>query len=114
MYGLPNYNEIDPTIFLAVTYSILFGYEVSDVELTYNLYKKDLSDYNDMKRDVERNEEINNGIKERSDKFNKTIDTILLKNKIIRREDFAKQLTEIKDNLDFFKKHYLYIIIYFK
>ena len=88
-----------------ISYFILFGYEVSDVELTYNLYKKDLSDYNDMKRDVERNEEINKGIKERSDEFNKTIDTILLKNKIIRREDFAKQLTEIKDNLDFFKKY---------
>lgn len=88
-----------------ISYFILFGYELSDVELTYNLYKKDLSDYNDMKRDVERNEEINKGIKERSDEFNKTIDTILLKNKIIRREDFAKQLTEIKDNLDFFKKY---------
>lgn len=88
-----------------ISYFILFGYEVSDVELTYNLYKKDLSDYNDMKRDVERNEEINKGIKKRSDEFNKTIDTILLKNKIIRREDFAKQLTEIKDNLDFFKKY---------
>jgi DNA repair exonuclease SbcCD ATPase subunit len=88
-----------------ISYFILFGYEVSDVELTYNLYKKDLSDYNDMKRDVERNEIINNGIKESSDELNKTIDTILLKNKIIRRGDFAKQLTEIKDNLDFFKKY---------
>lgn len=38
------------------------------------------------------------------DELNKTIDTILLK-KIIRREDFAKQLTEIKDNLDFFNKY---------
>ena len=73
-----------------MSYFILFGYEVSDVELTYNLYKKDLSDYNDMKRDVEINEEINKGIKDSSDEFNKTIDTILLKNKIIRREDFAK------------------------
>ena len=88
-----------------ISYFILFGYEVSDLELTYNLYKKDLSDYNDMKRDVERNEIINNRIKESSDELNKTIDTILLKNKIIRREDFAKQLTEIKDNLDFFKKY---------
>ena len=88
-----------------ISYFNLFGYEVSDVELTYNLYKKELSDYNDMKRDVEINEEINKGIKDSSDEFNKTIDTILLKNKIIRREDFAKQLTEIKDNLDFFKKY---------
>lgn len=31
MYGLPNYNEIDPTIFLAVTYSILFGLMFGDV-----------------------------------------------------------------------------------
>jgi DNA repair exonuclease SbcCD ATPase subunit len=88
-----------------ISYFILFGYEVSDVELTYELYKKDLSDYNDIKRDVERNEIINNGIKESSDNLNRTIDTILLKNKIIRREDFAKQLTEMKDNLDFFKKY---------
>lgn len=88
-----------------ISYFILFGYEVSDVELTYNLYKKDLSDYYDMKRDIERNEIINNSIKENSDEINKTIDTILLKNKIIRREDFAKQLTEIKDNLAFFKKY---------
>ena len=27
-----------------ISYFVLFGYEVSDVELTYNLYKKDLSD----------------------------------------------------------------------
>lgn len=31
MYGLPNYNELDPTIFLAVTYSILFGLMFGDV-----------------------------------------------------------------------------------
>lgn len=88
-----------------ISYFVLFGYEVSDVELTFSLYKKDLSNYNDMKRDIERNEIINKGIKESSDELNKTIDTILLKNQIIRREDFAKQLTEIKDNLDFFKKY---------
>ena len=88
-----------------ISYFILFGYVVSDVEQTYNQYKKDLSDYNNLKRDIERNEKINKGIKESSDELNKTIETILSKNKIIRREDFAKQLTEIKDNLDFFKKY---------
>ena len=31
MYGLPSYNEIDPTIFLAITYSILFGIMFGDV-----------------------------------------------------------------------------------
>ena len=25
MYGLPAYNEIDPTIFVAITYSLIFG-----------------------------------------------------------------------------------------
>ena len=31
MYGLPRYNEIDPTVFLAVTYTILFGIMFGDV-----------------------------------------------------------------------------------
>ena len=88
-----------------VSYFILFGYEVSDVEQTYNQYKKDLSDYNNLKRDVERNEKIYKGIKDSSDELNKTIDKILLKNKIIKRDDFSKQLTELKDNLDFFKEY---------
>ncbi len=31
MYGLPDYNEIDPTILIAITYSILFGFMFGDV-----------------------------------------------------------------------------------
>lgn len=31
MYGLPNYNEIDPTTFIAITYTILFGIMFGDV-----------------------------------------------------------------------------------
>lgn len=31
MYGLPNYNEIDPTIFVAVTYAFIFGIMFGDV-----------------------------------------------------------------------------------
>lgn len=31
MYGLPVYNEIDPTVFLSVTYSIIFGIMFGDV-----------------------------------------------------------------------------------
>ncbi len=31
MYGLPNYHEIDPTIFMAVTYSVIFGAMFGDV-----------------------------------------------------------------------------------
>jgi len=31
MYGLPNYQEFDPTIFVAVTYSIIFGAMFGDV-----------------------------------------------------------------------------------
>ncbi|MDF2821914.1 MAG: ATPase [Clostridiales bacterium] len=31
MYGLPSYNEIDPTFFVAVTYAILFGVMFGDV-----------------------------------------------------------------------------------
>jgi len=31
MYGLPHYNEFDPTFFLAVTYSLLFGIMFGDV-----------------------------------------------------------------------------------
>ena len=88
-----------------ISYFILFGYEVSDVDLTYSQYKNDLSDYNNLKRDVERNEKINKGIKESSDELNETIDSILLKYKMVRRDDFSKQLSEIKDNLDFFKKY---------
>ncbi len=86
------------------SYFLSFGYEVSDIDLSYSQYKNDLLDYNSLKRDAERNEKINKGIKENSDELNKIIDSILLKNKIIRRDDFAKQLTEIKENLDFFKK----------
>ena len=31
MYGLPNYNEIDPTIFVAMTYAFIFGIMFGDV-----------------------------------------------------------------------------------
>lgn len=31
MYGLPSYNEIDPTLFIAVTYTLLFGIMFADV-----------------------------------------------------------------------------------
>lgn len=31
MYGLPAYNELDPTILIAITYSILFGFMFGDV-----------------------------------------------------------------------------------
>lgn len=31
MYGLPNYQEFDPTIFVAITYSIIFGAMFGDV-----------------------------------------------------------------------------------
>lgn len=31
MYGIPNYNEIDPTLFLGITYIILFGAMFGDV-----------------------------------------------------------------------------------
>ncbi len=31
MYGLPNYNEFDPTAFVAITYTILFGIMFGDV-----------------------------------------------------------------------------------
>ena len=31
MYGLPNYNELDPTIFVALTYSFLFGAMFGDL-----------------------------------------------------------------------------------
>ncbi len=31
MYGLPNYNEIDPTLFVAITYTIFFGIMFGDV-----------------------------------------------------------------------------------
>ena len=31
MYGLPDYHEIDPTIFVALTYSFIFGIMFGDV-----------------------------------------------------------------------------------
>lgn len=31
MYGIPSYNEIDPTIFVALTYSFIFGAMFGDV-----------------------------------------------------------------------------------
>lgn len=31
MYGLPNYNEVDPTIFIAITYTLFFGIMFGDV-----------------------------------------------------------------------------------
>lgn len=53
MYGLPNYNEIDPTIFVAITYAFIFGVMFGDVgqglclviggALLYRLKKMDLA-----------------------------------------------------------------------
>ena len=31
MYGLPAYNEFDPTLFLTITYSIIFGIMFGDL-----------------------------------------------------------------------------------
>lgn len=31
MYGLPNYHEVDPTVFVALTYSFIFGWMFGDV-----------------------------------------------------------------------------------
>ena len=31
MYGLPRYSEIDPTAFVAVTYTLLFGVMFGDL-----------------------------------------------------------------------------------
>ena len=31
MYGLPAYNEIDPTIFVSITYAFIFGWMFGDV-----------------------------------------------------------------------------------
>ena len=31
MYGLPAYNEFDPTLLIAVTYSLFFGFMFGDV-----------------------------------------------------------------------------------
>ena len=31
MYGVPNYREIDPTVFVAITYCLLFGIMFADV-----------------------------------------------------------------------------------
>ncbi len=86
-------------------YFFLFGYETSNVDNTYNQYKKDVSEYNTLKKDFERNEEISKGIKEITDELNQTIDLILSKYQIIRRDDFSKQLNDIKENLDFFKNY---------
>lgn len=53
MYGLPSYNEFDPTIFVAITYSFIFGIMFGDVGqglclviggfLLYKLKKMDLA-----------------------------------------------------------------------
>ena len=47
MYGIPSYGEVDPTIFLAITYTLLFGLMFGDLGqgavftlLGYFLYKK--------------------------------------------------------------------------
>lgn len=86
-------------------YFFLLGYETSNVDATYNQYKNDLSEYNTLKKDFERNEKISKGIKEITDELNQTIDSILSKYQIIRRDDFSKQLNDIKENLDFFKNY---------
>lgn len=103
------FNELSEKIRKAkesiVSYFVLFGYDVSDVDITFNQYKKELLEYYNLKRDVERNETISKGIKENTDELNKTVNSILTKYKIIRREDFSKQLSEIKGNLDFYKEY---------
>ena len=86
-------------------YFVLFGYDESNIDSNYIQYKKDLIDYDNLKRDFERNETINKNIKENIDSFNKTIDEIFAKYKISRRTDLSKQLNEIKDNIEFYKKY---------
>ena len=42
MYGLPSYNEIDPTAFVAITYFLMFGLMFGDVGQGLVLFYWDL------------------------------------------------------------------------
>ena len=55
MYGIPNYNEIDPTMFLGITYIILFGAMFGDVGQGLVLFLAGML----MKKKIKTDKELN-------------------------------------------------------
>ena len=88
-----------------LNYFSLFGYSDINVDSLYQTYKKDLNEYNSMLKDKERNNEANNKILEDRNKQNQIINTTLAKYNLPRNEDFVKELSSIKSNIDFNNKY---------
>ena len=85
------------------TYFSSFGYDNLDINQMYNLYKKELYEYNSLLSDVRRNDQINHSIEENKKEQNNIIDSILSKYNLTKLEDFSSQLNKLKADLEFYK-----------
>lgn len=88
------------------SYFSLFDYSTLDIKDTYELYKKELNEYNSLIKDDIKNKEIENNNKTQKEKHFKIIDSILLKYKLLKNDDFSSQLLKLKEDMDFFNKYY--------
>lgn len=85
------------------TYFSFFGYDNLDINQMYNLYKKELYEYNSLLSDVRRNDQIKHSIEENKKEQNSIIDSILSKYNLTKLEDFSSQLNKLKSDLEFYK-----------
>lgn len=88
-----------------LSYFALFDYASLDINNAYDLYKKELTEYNSLKKDYLRNKEIENNINnERISLINK-IQSILNKYNLSMNDDFTSQLSLLKQDMDFYTKY---------
>lgn len=85
------------------TYFSFFGYDNLDINQMYNLYKKELCEYNSLLSDVRRNDQIKHSIEENKKEQNSIINSILSKYNLTKLEDFSSQLHKLKSDLEFYK-----------
>ena len=98
-------NEIANEKNSLITYFSYFGYSGSNIKEIYDLYKKELLEYNNMLNDIKRNEQILKGINDNNNKQIDIIKTILNKYNLTMPADFKSLLNKLKNDLDFYKKY---------
>lgn len=87
-----------------LAYFSLFGYSSPDVDQSYGAYRKDIEDYRALKRERSRDDSILRSAEDDAKKQRDLADTILSKYGLVRKEGFAEQLNELREDLNFYRR----------
>ena len=86
-------------------YFASFGYALETVEENYDIYKKELKEYQNLAKEESRNKGIKAELEACSEEADSAIKAILEKHGLPKKENLSKQLQEIKGDIDFYKQH---------